>query len=118
MLEVVHAQRIEDLLEAMIERVEQHARGPLDPIQLVVPSRTIETYLKLGLARSRGIAAQVIGDGWQRFLQRLAAAIDPRLWLLDRVALEGGLLGLLLDPERIADPELEAVAIYLSAAGD
>src|SRR5688572_22380889 len=56
MLHVVYAQRTEDLLGALIERVDTDPRrGSLDPIRLVASSRSVEAYVKIGLAKARGI---------------------------------------------------------------
>lgn len=122
MLHLVYSQASEALLDALVERLDRQrhrpGRSPLEPDQLLVPSRTIETWVKLGLARSLGIAANLRADGFGRFLGRLAEESGEPLWLIDRAALEGALLEIFLDPERLAHPELAPPREYLFAGGD
>ena len=51
-IRVCTSHRTEVLLEAFVERlVEERMRtGPLAPVQVVVPNRNVETYLRLMVA--------------------------------------------------------------------
>jgi exodeoxyribonuclease V gamma subunit len=120
MLNVIYSERSEALLDALIDRItEERARtSELDPVQIIIPSRTVETYLKLGIARVTGIAANLKAESWSRFLRSLVESAAPDLHSVDRSTFEGLLLSIFVDDERMHDPDLEPLRRYLHAAGD
>ena len=71
-IQLHHSNRTESLLEALVghlERERAHS-GPsrLRPTLIVVPDRNVETWLKLGVARSLGIAANLEVSLLRRFV--------------------------------------------------
>jgi exodeoxyribonuclease V gamma subunit len=71
--------------------------------------------VKLGIARARGIAANLDVT----LLTRFASSLAPEgVRVADAESLEARVLGLLLDEEFLARPELAPVRTYLRAAGD
>lgn len=116
MLQVVYAQRTEDLLGRLAHDVREARResSPLDPVALVVPNRNVETYVRFGLARSLGIAANVQVHLLRRFVAGLVEGASTDVRLVDAVRLESLLLSVLLDEQRLAsDPSLSPVLRYL-----
>jgi exodeoxyribonuclease V gamma subunit len=64
MIELIYSNKTERLLGELARVLgEERANGahPRDPVQLVVPNRNMETYVRLGLAQSLGVAV-----GWNR----------------------------------------------------
>lgn len=83
MLRVVHSNRTEALLDALVRRLRASRadrRDPLRPVQLVVPNRHVESYVELGVARGLGIAANL------RFTR-------PHRWAAEAVGAGDGVLG-------------------------
>ena len=122
MLRVYYSNRPEELLQAFVENVRTHrARTQailFEPTHLVVPNRNIETYVKLGMARLTGIAANIRVSFLEAFIDRIAAQAAGESQVMDRVRLQDLLLQALLDERLLSHPELEPVQQYLKAAGD
>jgi exodeoxyribonuclease V gamma subunit len=119
MIHVTYSNRTEELLAALAAGVRQErARlSPWEPIQLVVPNRNVETYLKLGLAQRLGIAANLEVSFLRGLLGNLAERLVPGAHLHDVRRTEGHLLALFCDDQLLGDPELQPVRDYLLAAG-
>lgn len=83
---------------------------PFETRTVVVPNRNLETYLKLEIARRRGISANIEFVFLNNFLRRLAPGDDK---LLSREQVRGLLLDHILST---GDPELAQVEAYLAAA--
>lgn len=118
MVRVVYSNRTEELLSELAARVraQQASDGPLVPVRIVVPSRAIETAVRLGIAREQGIAAHLGVTLLTPFAGELAA--PPGARIADAPAIEALALRVLLDDETLAAPDLAPVAAYLRAAGD
>lgn len=118
MLRLVYSNRTEELLETFVRDLQEFRalRGPLEPIVVVVPNRNVETWLRFGLARRTGIAANLDVRYLRRFLRSLAGT-RPDLRVVDGEALEAMLLSLLLDDAELAAPDLAPVRAWLGAAG-
>jgi exodeoxyribonuclease V gamma subunit len=119
MIHVTYSNRTEELLAALAAGVRQErlALGPWQPLQLVVPNRNVEIYLKLGLAERLGIAANLEVS----FLRGLLAGVCERLIpggrLVDARHCEAFLLGLLSDEALLERADLVPVREYLLGAG-
>lgn len=114
---LVYSNRTEALVAELGVRVrkQQAERGPLEPVRVVVPSRAIETAVRLGIARDQGIAANLDVV----LLTQLARdAAPPGARVADAGALEALVLRLLLDDAALGHAELAPVRAYLAAAGD
>lgn len=86
------------------------ARGAWEPAVILVPNRNLERYLRQGLVRAMGIAANLEF----RFLDRFWKEHLPQgLKLLDRPAMQGRLLELLREPRLLRAPELAPLRGYL-----
>jgi exodeoxyribonuclease V gamma subunit len=120
MIHLTYSNRTEELLAALVAAVrsERAARGPFAPLALVVPNRSIETYVKFGLAQALGIAANLEVTFLRRMLGRLAERAVAGGRLVDAGEVEGHLLALLHDEALLARPELAPVREYLLATGD
>ncbi len=121
MLRVYYSNRTEELLQAFVESLRtQRARTHatlFEPTHLVVPNRNIETYVKLGMARLTGIAANIQVSFLEAFINELAAQTAGDSQVMHRVLLHDLLLQALLDDMLLSHPELDPVRQYLKAAG-
>lgn len=119
MIRLTYSHRTEDLLDALAvdlarERATSH---PLEPLRLVLPDRNLEAWVKQGLARRLGIAANLEVHYLQRFVAGLVegAGLPP---LLDGPAIYDGLLALFLDEDFLALDDVAPVRSYLWAGGE
>jgi exodeoxyribonuclease V gamma subunit len=117
LVRLVYSNRTEELLAELGARVraQQAADGPLVPVRLVVPHVGVEGYLRHGIARDQGIAANLEASLLTRFAAEIAAPPDARV--ADAATLEAMALALLLDDALVAEAELAPVRAYLGAAG-
>ena len=121
MIELIYSNRTERLLEALVVRLEEQRAGgghPLDPVEIVVPNRNMETWVSLGLARHTGVAANLRCRRLEHFFGDLVLeAFEGRRRLVDLDTIESAILSILLDREQLEEPDLEPVRSYLQAAG-
>ncbi|HEY1696385.1 MAG TPA: exodeoxyribonuclease V subunit gamma [Polyangiaceae bacterium] len=117
MLRLVYSNRTEELLDELASRVraQQAAEGPLVPVRLVVPNASVEGYVRLGVAKAQGIAANLETSLLTRFAAELLSTPDARV--ADGDALEAMALALLLDDALVGEADLAPVRAYLHAAG-
>jgi exodeoxyribonuclease V gamma subunit len=118
MVRLVYSNRTEELLAELGVRVraQQAVDGPLVPVRLVVPHAGVEGYVRLGIAREQGIAANLDTSLLTPFASETSAPGGGRV--ADAAALEAMTLGLLLDDAFVDEPELAPVRAYLRAAGE
>jgi exodeoxyribonuclease V gamma subunit len=109
----------EVLLDAFVENLadERKRRGPFAPVEVVVPNRNVETYLRLGVCERSGIAANIETTFLRKFLASVAEKAVPGARVADVGHVEGHLLALLHDDGLLARPILAPVREYLVAAG-
>jgi len=112
-IDLSYSNRSEPLLDALAENVAAGQATLYDPVCLLVPNGYVESYVKQGLARRRGIAAHVEARFLKKFLREVAEASAPGLRIVDRDVIEGELLALFHDGKRLALAELAAVRGYL-----
>ena len=117
MIRLVYSNRTEALLAALVADLRgfRQSAGPFEVARVVVPNRSIETYLRFGIARADGFA----GNIQSLYLSRLVPELfrESRIRLLDRESLTGFLLSVLLDEEFLDARDLAPVREYLLAAG-
>ncbi len=100
-----YSNRTEALLKRLAADVAAHraARGPWEPVSIVVPNRNVQVWLQQGLADALGIAANLRFRFLDRLWRESLPASDPPLRLLDRPAIQGQLLALFEDPNLLAE---------------
>jgi len=118
MYRLVYSNRTEELLAELAVRARAQQRAaPLVPVTIVVPSANVERYLRLGVARAAGIAANLDIALLTRFVGGLVASSSGAR-VADAVAIEAMALALLLDEEFVSHPELAPVRAYVRAGGE
>ena len=97
---------------------ERQSEGPFAPVRVVVPNRNVETYLRQGVARACGIAANLQVTFLRRLLARVAEQAISNGRVVDAQQIEGHLLALFHDDGFLRRPEMAPVRDYLLAGGD
>ena len=113
MIDLCYSNRTEPLLDVLAENVTATQVTLYEPIHLLVPNAFVANYVAQGLARRRGIAAHIKTGFLRAFLRDVAKASAPDLRIVDRDVLEGALLALFHDDERLTARDLAPVRSYL-----
>jgi exodeoxyribonuclease V gamma subunit len=116
MIHLTYSNQTEQLLAGLVSALARR-RDPLEPVRLIVPNAAVETFVKLGVARATGIAANLEVRFLRRFVAELVERVRPEVELVDANKLTGLLVALFHDEKLVAEPELEEVRRYLGAAG-
>ncbi|HEV3189931.1 MAG TPA: exodeoxyribonuclease V subunit gamma, partial [Polyangiaceae bacterium] len=118
MVRLIYSNRTSELLAELASRVraQQSREGALVPVRIAVPSPSVETYARLGIARACGVAANLRTSLLTPWAHEVCASSRRRV--ADAAAIEAMALALLLDDEFLAEPELGALRSYLGACGD
>jgi len=115
---LIYSNRTEELLAELATRTRAEQRAdPLVPVRIVVPGESVERYLRFGVARASGIAANLDIALLTRFVAELALS-SSGVRVADAAALEAMALSLLLDDDFISGADLAPVRAYLAAGGD
>jgi exodeoxyribonuclease V gamma subunit len=117
-IRLCYSNRIEALLDALAESIARERRSLFDPVHLVVPNPLLSHFVKQGLARRLGIAANVDVGYLRGFLRGVAEATAPERPIADHDLVEGELLALFHDGKRLGSRDLQAVRGYLGERGD
>ncbi|HEY0839546.1 MAG TPA: exodeoxyribonuclease V subunit gamma, partial [Vulgatibacter sp.] len=118
MIRLTYSNRSEKLLDALAADLSAAGRDPFEPARLVVPNRNVEAWIRHGLARRLGIAANLEVQQLRRFVGGLLRDAVPGTRLVDGELLLDLVLSCLLDEERMSRPGLERLRSYLRAGGD
>ncbi len=117
MIELVYSNMTERLLETLAKNIQEwreHDAHPLDPVELVAPNRNLESWIRLGLARSEGVAANLRFRRLERFIGEIVSETCPGILRpVDLDTVEAAVLAVLLDDGLLARPELQPVYSYL-----
>lgn len=78
MLKIIQSQRIERLFHEMLAFFDEHPIGVFEPRQILIPSHGVGIWLKLQLASTQGIVAQVSTDFMGAFQWELYGRLAER----------------------------------------
>ncbi len=117
MLKVHYSNRLENLLERLVEVTAAPLSDPLAPEVIVTQSHGMARWLGLGMAEVRGIAANLEFTMPARFISsvlrdQLGGPTDHSAW--EREVLAWRLMAVL--PERLGNPGFEPLTRYLQGA--
>jgi exodeoxyribonuclease V gamma subunit len=120
MFRLVYSNRAEALLAELAASVRelQAGEGALVPVRVVVPNANVEAFVRLGVARENGIAANLEAAQLRRFAAEIVERANPGSHVADAEAMQAMALTLLLDDALLADDATAPVRAYLRAAGD
>jgi exodeoxyribonuclease V gamma subunit len=119
MIRVCCSNRTEALLQAFVRNMqrERESAGPFAPVRVVVPNRNVETYLRMGVARACGIAANLQVTFLRKLLAHVAEQALPNGRVVDAEQIQAHLLALFHDEGFLARPEMAPMRDYLLAGG-
>jgi len=119
MVRVCYSNRTEALLATFVRNLqrERESEGPFAPVRVVVPNRNVETYVRLGVARACGIAANLEVTFLRRLLAHVAEQAIPDGRVVDAQQIQGHLLALFHDDVLLKRREMSPVRDYLLAGG-
>ncbi len=119
MIELVYSNNTELLLDDLANNLcKWRGKGAhlLDPVKLVTPNRNMETWVRLGLAQSSGIAANLHFSRLERFIGEIVSEVCPgNLKLVDLDVVEAAVLAVLLDDQMLSQKDLQPVRRYLQS---
>ncbi len=121
MIELFYSNRTEQLLGALAEqvKVQRATTHPLEPVDLVVPNRNMETWVRLGLAQELGVAANMNFRRLEQFIGDIVDKTCPGEYKVASLdIIEAAILAILLDEETVSIPDLQQVRRYLDSAGE
>ncbi len=119
MIRLTYANSAELLLEALARALEterqQAGWSALDPTYIVVPNQAHTTYLKQGLARKTGIAANLRFSFLHNYLAEVVRSTAPQIKVVDQEQLTALLVEQILQIDTRRDRYLEPVESYLNS---
>ncbi len=118
-LHLTYSNRLDVLVAPLAARIEAAQEAdPLTPVELVVPNRAVEQFVRFRVAEQLGVAANLRFSLLRGFLAERCLRADRRVRILDRDALHLLLFKRLRDPAFVRDERLDAVQSYLEVAHD
>src|ERR1700682_3102469 len=115
-------------LEALVGPIaslgrEDQVHDPLERVTVIVPGRAIEEFLKLRLAESEGVVANLGFPFLRGFLKRIteqaaSGGLAPGIKVLDAGGLQIAVFEYLRGALAAGEADLEPVRAYLAAAHD
>ncbi len=119
MIDLIYSNRTERLLDSLVNDLRKRrdlGAHPMDPVEIIVPNRNLETWITMNLAQADGIAANLNFRRLERFIGDLAdQAISGYFKLADLDAIEAALIAALHDRQVLERPELQPVLGYLES---
>ncbi|HLH75762.1 MAG TPA: exodeoxyribonuclease V subunit gamma, partial [Candidatus Binataceae bacterium] len=118
MITLHYSNRLEELIEPLAAELAQaRAHDPFEPGLIVIPNRAYAQFLKLRLAETSGIAANLNFPFLRRYLAELVAAADLESHVLEADELQVTLFEWLRGASR-REPALEPLAAYAANADE
>lgn len=121
MIELFYSNRTEQLLEALADQVKAQRANthPLEPVELVVPNRNMETWVRLGLAQKLGVAANMQFRRLEQFIGDIIGKACPGKYKVAGLdIIEAAILAILLDEDALNRPDLQPVRRYLESVDE
>jgi exodeoxyribonuclease V gamma subunit len=117
MLHIHYSNRFEDLISPLRTAVRTAQRkAPLERVAIVVPNRAVDEYLKLRLAESEGIAANLYCPFLRRYLGEVIQKAVGDLRILDLKELQVAIFEFLRKAGASKDPDFDAVRSYIGTS--
>jgi len=117
MLQLHYANRLENLIEPLAEKIEAHqVSDPLKPLSIIVPNRALEQFAKYGIAERLGVAANLKFPFLRRYLAEIVERADPSIRVLEVSRLQVVLFECLRSDAHRADRAFQPIRDYIMAA--
>ncbi|MGH7269125.1 MAG: exodeoxyribonuclease V subunit gamma, partial [Polyangiaceae bacterium] len=119
MIRLVYSNRTEELRSELGERLrlQQERDGAIIPVRVVVPSANVERYVRLGVARAHGIAANIECTRLTRFAADLVTGASGER-IADATAIAAMALSIFLDDATLVHPDFAGVRAYILGGGE
>ncbi len=119
MLRLHYSNRFEELVAPLGAAVHQaQSDAPLERVTIVVPGRVVEEFLKLRLAESEGVAANLHFPFLRRYLDDVVEAATSGLRVIELDELQIVAFEYLRKAMAAADPDFRAVEAYVGGSPD
>ena len=116
MISLHYSNRLENLIEPLAAAVAtDQQRDPLRQVQIIVPNRVVEQFVRYRIAQSLGVAANLRFPFLRNFMARLLESIDPNLKILDADDLQLILFECLRSSAHRDDSDLKPARDYIEA---
>jgi exodeoxyribonuclease V gamma subunit len=116
MISLHYSNRLENLIEPLADTVDtQQRRDPLAPVQIIVPNRVVEQFVRYRLAESLGVAANLKFPFLRKFFADLLQSADESLKILESDDLQLVLFECLRRPAHRYDLDLKPARDYIEA---
>jgi len=118
-IELFYSNKTEQLLDALADQVkaQRETTHPLEPVELVVPNRNMETWVRLGLAQKLGVAANMNFKRLEQFIGDIVDISCPGEYKVAGLdIIEAAILSILLDEEALKSSDMQLVRRYLESA--
>ncbi len=117
MIELFYSNRTEALLNNLafnLEQVQGEGLHPLEPVEIIVPNRNMESWVRLGIAQAKGIAANVKFKWLESYISGLVStSFHEKFRLADYQITEAAILAALLDDQLLQNKEFRPINSYL-----
>lgn len=119
MLHLHYSNRFEELISPLRAEVRAaQSSAPLDPVTIIVPGRAVEEFLKLRLAESEGVAANLHFPFLRRYLTDAVERASKEVRVLDLDELQIVIFEFLRKASASNDSDFRPVRSYIAAAPD
>ena len=119
MIRLHYSNRLENLIAPLADAVAEHQRrDPLEALNIVVPSRVVEQFVKYRLAESLGVAANLKFPFLRTYLAEILETADRNIKILDADQLQLVIFECLRSPAHRDDPELKPAHDYIGAGSN
>ena len=116
MLRLHYSNRLDALIDPLADAIARAQRNdPLKPVQIVVPNRVVERYIKFRVAEQIGIAANLRFPFLRSFLRKLIEAAEPELRIVEAEHLQIVIFEALRATMSDGDETLKPAADYIRA---
>jgi exodeoxyribonuclease V gamma subunit len=117
MIRLHYSNRLDALIAPLADAVGIAQRfDPLAPLEIVVPNRVVEQFIKFKLAEEIGVAANLRFPFLRVFLRKLMETAEPSIRIVDADDLQIILFEALRSPNALANSSLKPAIDYIRAS--
>lgn len=119
MIRLHYSNRLENLIAPLAETIAtDQRRDPLEPVQIIVPNKVVEQFVRYRVAEAIGISANLKFPFLRSHLADLLTAADRNLKILDADDLQLVLFECISSPANRNDPAMAPVRDYLESGSN
>jgi exodeoxyribonuclease V gamma subunit len=116
MIRLYYSNHLDALIAPLADAVARAQRSdPLVPVQIVVPNRVVEQFIKRRVAEEVGIAANLRFPFLRAFLRRAVEAAEPDIHVVEADQLQAVIFEALRQAKARQEPKLKPATDYIAA---